>query len=150
MIPDFDINTGNLPPGIHCAAWEEIESRFGGTPHRRKLLKGLKTVLLALQAAGCQSVYIDGSFVTEKEYPGDFDGCWEAAGVDVGKLKNLAPALFDFSNRRKAQKDVYGGEMFLAHTLADPFGTRFVEFFQRDKHTGEPRGIIIIHLKDAI
>jgi hypothetical protein len=68
----------------------------------------------------------------------------------VGKLKNIAPKLFDFRNKRKAQKDAYGGEMFLADTSADLFGTRFVEFFQRDKHTGEPKGIIVIHLENSI
>ena len=68
----------------------------------------------------------------------------------MSKLKNVAPELLYFGNKRKAQKEAYGGGMFLAYTPADPFGTRFVEFFQRDKHTGEPKGIIVIHLKNPI
>ena len=31
-------------------------------------------------------VYVDGSFVTEKETPGDFDACWEMDGIDPIKL----------------------------------------------------------------
>jgi hypothetical protein len=148
VIPNLDQETGNLPPGVHQASWEEITSRFGHTPHRRRLLEGLKAVLLALKAAGCRQAYVDGSFVTAKEHPGDFDGCWEVDGVDVALLKRIAPTLLDFRDRRKAQKAAYGGEMFLAHTPADPFGTAFVDFFQRDKHTGEPKGIIAIDLRD--
>ena len=69
-------------------------------------------------------------------------------GVDLAVLKQIAPTLLDFRDRRKAQKAAYGGEMFLAHTQADPFGARFVDFFQRDKETGEPTGIIAIDLRD--
>ena len=54
--------------------------------------------------------------------------------------------LLDFSGRRAAQKAKYGGEMFLAHGPADRLGTRFVDFFQRDKDTAEPKGIISIDL----
>ncbi len=76
MIPVFDAN-GNLPPGIHVVTWNELVARFGTTPHRQMLLDGLRAALLSLKDSGCRRVYIDGSFVTAKEEPGDFDGCWE-------------------------------------------------------------------------
>ena len=74
MIPVFDAN-GNLPPGIHVVTWNELVARFGTTPHRQMLLDGLRAALLSLKDSGCRRVYIDGSFVTAKEEPGDFDGC---------------------------------------------------------------------------
>ena len=43
--------------------------------------------------AGCRRAYVDGSFVTAKEVPGDFDGCWEAEDVDPDALD---PVLLDF------------------------------------------------------
>lgn len=147
MIPKFDPDTGNLPAGIHTATWRQIAARFGYTAHRQRLLTGLRAVLLALKAAGCRRAYIDGSFVTAKEHPGDFDGCWEVDGVDVDVLSSIAPTLLEFAHRRKAQKDAYGGEMFLARGRAEPSGTVFVDFFQRDKHSGEPKGIIAIDLE---
>lgn len=82
MIPPFDTN-GNLPPGLHWATWEEIVERFGGTERRNELLAGLGRVLDALRDAGCGVAYVDGSFVTAKLRPGDFDGCWEPDGVDL-------------------------------------------------------------------
>ena len=75
MIPAFDPDTGNLPAGEHRARWDEIVERFGYTPWRRKLLDGLEAALASLRAAGCDRVYLDGSFVTAKEEPADFDAC---------------------------------------------------------------------------
>ena len=101
MIPEFDPGTGNLPPGVHEATWDELLARYGYTPHRLALLAGLKAALDALRIAGCRRVYIDGSFVSAKQTPGDFDGCWEVTGVDPNLLD---PVLLNFENRRAAQK----------------------------------------------
>ena len=143
MIPVFDVD-GNLPPGIHFGAWDELVARFGHTAHRQRLLAGLRAALQSLKYAGCRRVYVDGSFVTAKEQPGDFDGCWEVDGVDPDKLD---PVLLEFANRRAAQRAKYFGELFLANAAADPSGTRFIDFFQRDKD-GQPKGIIALDLKD--
>ncbi|MGH2355372.1 MAG: DUF6932 family protein [Chloroflexota bacterium] len=145
MIPPFDSETGNLHPGIHEANWSELVERDGYTPHRLRLLAGLKDALDALRAAGCRRAYIDGSFVTAKEEPGDGDGCWEAAGVDP---ELLDPVLLDFASYRAAQKAKYMSEFFVADWAADLFGTPFIEFFQRDKDTDEPKGIIAINLEN--
>jgi len=77
----------------------------------------LKRALDSLRAAGCQRAYIDGSFVTDKDDPEDFDACWEVAGVDPARLD---PELLDFSKRRAAQKAKYRGELFPADSGADP------------------------------
>jgi hypothetical protein len=50
MIPPFG-PTGNLPPGVHQATWQEFAGRFGGTPHRRRLLGGLKAAIDSLREA---------------------------------------------------------------------------------------------------
>lgn len=142
MIPEFDEN-GNLPPGIHAATWEEIAQRYAGSSRRRELLAGLERALLSLRDAGCRIAYLDGSFVTTKDSPGDFDACWEARGVNAAMLD---PVLLDFSARRAAQKAKYGGELFPADGAAEPAGTRFLEYFQRDRETGEAKGIIAIDL----
>jgi hypothetical protein len=143
MLPPYEPATGNLPPGIHEVSWSEFVARYGYTSHRLNLLAGLKTALDALRVAGCRRAYVDGSFVTAKEAPGDFDGCWEAAGVD-GSL--LDPVLLTFASRRAAQKAKYLGELFPAYAVADPFGTAYLDFFQRDRVTGGAKGIVAIDL----
>jgi len=38
------------------------------------------------------------------------------------------------------------GEMFVANSSATPDGTRFLDFFQIDKNTGDAKGIVAIDL----
>ena len=143
-IPPFR-EGGNLPPGIHDATWDEIVARFGTTALRRELLPGLREALESLRVAGCRRVYLDGSFVTATEIPGDFDACWEMAGVDADLLD---PVLLEFANARAAQKERFRGELFPAEAIAAPDGTRFLDYFQRDKLTGEPKGIVALDLEE--
>jgi uncharacterized protein DUF6932 len=144
MIPAFG-PTGNLPPGIHRASWRELAERFGWTPHRRELLAGLRAALEALRVAGCRRVYIDGSFVTAKETPGDFDGCWDTEGVDVDQLD---PVLLTFDQGRAAQKAKYRGEFYPAQLTEGGSGATFLEFFQTDRETGAAKGIIALDVQD--
>ncbi len=140
---DFLLENGDLPPGIHWSEWKEFENRFGINPHRRKLLKGLKAAIASLRKAGCPAIYIDGSFVTSKELPNDFDGCWSIEGVDA---ELLDPVLLDFSNGRAAQKEKYRGELFPAEWIEGGSGKTWLEFFQQDRN-GKPKGIVGIRLK---
>ena len=144
MLPDFDPTTGNLPPGEHVASWDEIATRFGTTARRQQLLAGLHAAVAALKSAGCRRMYLDGSFVTAKPEPNDYDGCWEIDGVDFDVLD---PVLLTFDCGRATQKAKYLGELFLADTQADPHGTLFREFFQSDRD-GNPKGIVVIDLGD--
>jgi hypothetical protein len=146
VIPPFEATSGNLPPGVHEATWAELVARYGYTPHRLALLAGLKAALDALRAAGCQRVYINGSFVTAKEVPADFDACWEMAGVDFDLLDQRDPVLLDWANRRAAQKATFEGELFIAEAAATPWGTTYLEFFQFDRDTGQPKGIVALDL----
>jgi hypothetical protein len=132
-----------LPPGVHWAALSEIKSRFGQSLHRAQLFEGVLAVAQALRQANCGRMYLDGSFVTEKIEPNDFDGCWDPANV-IGSL--LDPVLLDFTNGRAAQKLKYRGEMFVAGSLNAGTET-FLDFFQREKLTGMAKGIIGLDLK---
>src|SRR6266542_1087027 len=65
VLPEF-ADDGNLPAGIHWVTWDELTKRFGTTEYRRRLLSGLKRALESLKGAGCETAYVDGSFVTSK------------------------------------------------------------------------------------
>ncbi len=131
-----------LPPGIHWATMDEVAVRFATSPHRVWLYEGLVHAVEVLTRAGCRHLYLDGSFVTAKESPGDYDGCWDPTGVVAAKLD---PVLLDFTNGRAAQKRKYRGELFIAGAPNGPDGT-FLEFFQVEKHTGAAKGIIGVPL----
>ena len=142
MIPPFNRN-GLLPPGVHWTDWNELIDRFGNNPWRLLLTMGFRAAVDNLKNAGCQTVYLNGSFVTRKVMPNDYDACWEEAGVDPTALD---PALLTFDARRAAQKAKYMGELFPASIIADTDGLSFLESFQIDKETGRPKGIVAIDL----
>ncbi|MBL8234415.1 MAG: hypothetical protein JNL98_38310 [Bryobacterales bacterium] len=89
-------------------------------------------------------VYLDGSFVTTKRHPGDFDACWDIQGVDEDMLD---PVFWDFSDGRAAQKRRFGGEFFPAQLPEGATGRAFVEFFQVNKLTGARKGIVAVRLR---
>ena len=142
MIAEFN-EQGNLPPGIHTATWEEISERFGINYYRKQILRGLKSALDNLKSSGCTRVFLDESFTTLKNRPNDFDGCWDSKGVDLEKLDSV---LKDFSNDRKAQKAKYNGEFF--PSISTNTSGTMLDFFQQDKESGDPKGIISIDLEE--
>ena len=106
---------------------------------------GIRAAIDDLKEAGCLTVYINGSFVTAKEVPNDFDACWEESGVDPTVLD---PVLLTFDPGRVTQKAKYLGELFPASAIASGDGFSFLEFFQTDKETAGPKGIVAIDLGD--
>ena len=141
MIPPFDPLTGRLPPGEHEANWDEVLERFGWNERRRRLIDGLGDAVTALAEAGCRRLWLNRSFVTAKDEPGDFDACWDPADVD---LDTLNPVLLDLSNGRRAQKDRFGGGLF-PNVAEAGSGLVFADFFQNDRETGR-KGIVVIDL----
>ena len=142
MLPELDAN-GLLPEGVHWSNWEELAGRYGYNMHRRMLLVGLWAALQNLKAAGCRTVWLNGSFVTSKKEPNDFDACWDETGVDP---ELLDPVLLTFDRERAAQKAKYMGEMFPSTTVANLGGWSFLDFFQTDRETGRRKGIVAIDL----
>ena len=120
-------------------------TRFGASDWRRQLATGIRAAVEDLKNAGCLTVYVNGSFVTNREVPNDFDACWDEAGVDPTVLD---PVLLTFDPGRVTQKAKYLGELFPASAIASGDGFSFLEFFQTDMETGGRKGIIAIALGD--
>lgn len=142
VIPEWT-SDGLLPPGVHVAPWPEVIDRFGWTAWRRSLLTGLQSVTDHLGAVGCSRVWLDGSFVTTKERPGDFDIVWDMEGAD---LKAIDPVLRHLAPPRVAQHAKYGGDI-LPNVIEGGSGMPFVDFFQQDEETGDPKGIVELWLR---
>ena len=149
MIPAFEETTGGLPPGDYAATLTEIGKRFGFTPRRRWLFKGLRLAVEAFLAAGIEEVYIDGSFCTTKRDPGDIDGYW--VEPDAGVYDRLDPYWIDFEGvlvphlkkwkwRMWAE---HGLEFFIHPSMEAAPDVGFPQFFRSDRD-GRPRGVIRI------
>ncbi|MBB6239649.1 hypothetical protein HDC90_004307 [Pedobacter sp. AK013] len=152
MIPDF-IDDQNLlwpilPPGIWDADIEEVKTRFALNPKRLMLFEGLYRGAKNLFQAGCLEIFLDGSYVTAKPIPSDYEVCWNAEFVDADQIDYV---FFDFSLDRYNQKKKYHGEYFPDFQTERKSGMPFLEFFQYDKPSGSRKGIIRIKnfLKDG-
>lgn len=132
-----------LPVGVHTADLGGIARAFAVNPQRRSLFEGLVRGARDLASAGCRRIYVDGSYVTNKPIPGDYDVCWEPEGVNVRLLDRV---FRDFSHGRAAQKAKYGGEFFPSSAAADHAGNSYLEYFQRESHSGGRKGIILVDL----
>ncbi len=83
--------------------------RYGYNVRRRMLMVGLWAALRNLKSAGCRTVWLNGSFVSVKEEPNDFDACWDESGVDP---ELLDPVLLTFDEGTgSAEGEVHGGDV---------------------------------------
>jgi hypothetical protein len=144
MIPRFT-ETGHLPSGIHHVPWTEFDERFGHNARRKELLGGLKALLSHLKSVRCRALYVDGSFVTAKELPNDYDACWDVEGVKVEKLDKV---LLSFSDEgKRAMQDKYCGDIRPGSCSPEERDCTYLEFFQMGRD-GEPKGIIKLVLAE--
>jgi hypothetical protein len=127
MLPEFDAS-GNLPPGIHQSTWEEITERYGKTERRRDLLKGLGNAISMLRDMGCKRIFLDGSFISNKVNPGDYDVVWDDTGLD---LDLCFKECWTFFKSVYTQKQEFGGEFcYMSHP------SNVLAYFQQDnRHT---------------
>lgn len=132
-----------LPPGVFSASLADVAAAFATNARRRELFEGLVLACRNLQWAGCPAIFLDGSYVTGKPWPGDFDACWDPTGVDPAKLD---PVFLEFANGRAAQKVAFKGEFFPSSMMCVDVGQAFVDFFQLDRFTGKQKGILSISL----
>lgn len=146
MLPKFN-SAGNLPAGIHEATLVEIEERFTVNTIRKVHFLHLKLLISDLKKIGCKTIYIDGSFITRKILPKDIDVCWDRTGVNLVVASYLMPILWDLSPYgRKAQKKKYHSDVFPADIMELSSSKLFLDFFQHDKNTGTPKGIIKLEI----
>ena len=103
-----------LPEGIHRCSLQEVKEVFTFSDQRVILFKGLIKGSLASYEAGCKSIYLDGSYVTSKSIPGDYDAVWDPEGVD---LNILDPVFAETDPPRKSEKNKYLGEFLPTEDL---------------------------------
>lgn len=136
-----DVPWETLTPGVHCVGLKELQENFAFTSHRKNLLNGFIIGATELFKIGCSAIYLDGSFVTKKECPGDFDACWDMNGVNLANL----PKIFDVRAKDSImmQKHIFGGE-FYPNGIEGSSGILFMDFFQQIRQTNEKKGIIMV------
>lgn len=132
-----------LPPGEHVVNWSTLAARFGsGSSRRSALLEGIRGVAHELRKAGGRWLFVDGSFVSTKPVPRDWDGCIAEEGLDFALLD---PLFRDVEQHRAEIQKKYRCDLFFANTIETRTRRPFREFFQQTTD-GKPKGILILDL----
>ena len=142
MIPSLTV-VGHLPVGIHDCSLGEVRRRFGSSNEtRRRLMIGLESLVRRGRWAGAKHIYVDGSFVTIKGEPGDWDGVlvmpvgWNAAGKW---------AAF-FTDRQRIKKE-FGGDLFVVMEDDGEVLDHYVRVVFATDREGRSKGLLRIRLK---
>lgn len=177
-IPPFT-DEGLLPPFDHTATFDElrashlitgqgIDSTTWDSAWRKRLVDNLEVLVGQLWQVGIENIYIDGSFVEEKDHPNDIDGYFECDVVEfvTRRLHTSLNALdrykvwtWDEGSRRwdknsgKAQLPMwhrYRVELYadigLPTGILDEHGNslKFPAAFRKTRGDGRPKGIVKI------
>lgn len=139
MIPKFNKN-GYLPAGIHKASVGEIKKRFGTNPAPRKeLFNNFLAIvrLLQKQREWIKNFFLDGSFVTSKESPGDFD----CILIIKDSFDFLSPEAKQLINSKK----LYNCHLLIVMENDSSECKKMIAFFGHDREE-KPKGLLEVLL----
>jgi hypothetical protein len=77
---------GYLHQNINLS-YEEFIFHFGTNQRRTKQIDNALPFFRIFFRCGCQTVYIDGSFVSTRKYPEDIDLCFDLTALDIKKIR---------------------------------------------------------------
>lgn len=177
-VPDFT-SDGLLPPGTYELTFGELcESKLvlgPGEPReipgwdaawRLKLVENARVLVLQLSQVGISEVFIDGSFVEDKDHPNDIDGYFQCdlhrlASGDLERDLNLLDPHHIWTWRAASRRSYpgctkkqlpmwhqYRVELYPHYGqpsgICDEFGNQleFPSAFRRSRRNGKPKGIV--------
>ena len=139
---------GWLPEGHHETTWEEIVAAFGGGPGspRAGVLARLLEWRDAARSKGLTGrIMLDGSFISRKPVPGDFDliFVYDEATEALLNRDPEAQNLIDYSRCKEAG---YGDVFSMSAVMVreHPAFCR-TDLFDTDK-SGRPKGVVEVSL----
>jgi hypothetical protein len=105
-------------------------------------MSGLKAVVAEAVRVGAKALYLDGSFVTDKKSPGDWDALL-IVPVSYNAASPAGAALADRPTIRRA----HGGDLFVVSEGDGDVVEHYLKnVFTLDRE-GRPKGILRIRLK---
>lgn len=134
MLPAFD-DYGNLPPGIHRCAFNELAARFGtGSDEREAEVDELKTYFEIAKNAGVSRLVVDGSFVTDNPRPNDVD------------IVVLVPPEYDVASTTLEVDGKMWSRIHIFLALGEASFEKWAcDFFAFDR-LGNPKGVVEVIL----
>jgi hypothetical protein len=160
MLPEFNTD-GNLPEGLYKPTLVEFKDRFvincADSKTRSPIYSGYMDYCNQMITFDIASTnWVNGSFTTQKQDPGDIDIVIHYDALKLNKLPNREDINDRFLDQLKAKS------IFHCHTQTVPVypkhNPRYVltfvtykkwkKWFSRDKYTKKPKGLIEFDLSD--
>lgn len=146
MLPKLS-KSGNLPKGIHRARFDEIRDVFGSNSARRAwlIVQLAKIIEFAKSTGKLERVIMWGSFVSDKEFPGDLDLLLVmSADFDSGKLDLEVKRVFNYFEARIAfNADVFWAKSSIGYEIIN----MWLETYQMTRDF-KPCGIVEVIIND--
>lgn len=138
-------------PGLHIIDEQNLEELFAfpfsPSHHRDQLIKKLRKFLALIKAVGAPcSIWIDGSFTTEKIEPRDIDLVVFMHKHDIQSLSRQQRIELDFLKDRELLKTQYACDVYIA--CADDADRKdyFMSKFGKDDRHGIEKGIPVLQI----
>ena len=146
-LPDFRPD-GWLPEGHFDATWNDVESRFAGEhgSRRRQVFDRLIQWRDELKEKGLTGkLILDGSFISNKPNPSDFDTIfvYDDSCEHILANDDQAKRLIDYSICSTKGFDVL---IFARQNTIDSPDWARLDAFDKDKRTGLPKGVLEVVL----
>lgn len=136
--PSFD--RPEYSPVPHSVTFAEFREKFGYNQHRSWLIEGLRRAALELRRAGCAIIYVGGSFTSDKEFPSDYDACFNPIGVSG----SLSPLLIEERYLTERRNEYFGD--WLIGRPDDGAAGYWYRFLAFDDRTGRANTMYAIKL----
>ena len=145
-IPGLNQN-GLLPRGVHDCTLDEIAGSFAENPHRKQLFQNLVACLKQeIRPVFVHPIFVDGSFVTDKDEPEDVDIVLDLKGAsDEQKWQGL---MF-MTVRQHRFRQEYNVHFWI--NFDTPNSSDFTEYFQYiGNKTARSKGLDPRHMKGIL
>lgn len=124
--------------------YEEFFIHFGTNERRRQQIGNALTFFRIFYQSGCHTVYVDGSFVSTKKYPGDIDLCFDLTDVDIENIKKGFPQFFDPNEIGRIHRDQQCHIFYLTKNY-----TILFNMLQNDR-SGNSKGFVKLSLEQVL
>jgi len=140
-------------PGFHDWTADVVKQRFYEllvdpfeTARRRYLARRFFQLIDDFKKFGIAAeVWIDGSYVTEKQSPNDIDAVFIVNHEEVAQLSKNAKARFMRFSDRTYIEDMYDCHLFILRDDQDDLKNYFGDWFGHSR-SGEPKGLVRFYL----
>lgn len=123
-------------------SYEEFQYHFGTNSRRMDQINNALPFFRLFHSCGCQTVYVDGSFVSKKKYPEDIDLCFDLTGVNAEKIEEVFPQFFDPNALGAIRRDLF------CHILHFNDTNRYLYNLLQTDRAGNFKGFVKLNLTD--